>query len=90
MDIVSQGHLVVGHFGPQKMLKYLWHWYWWPKMHNDMGRYCSLCEQCMQSKPSNHKPAGKLHSLLLPTKFWDSIGMDFVSPFPESKGYNYL
>jgi hypothetical protein len=33
---------------------------------------------------------GKLHSLPIPTKPWDSIGMDFVGPFPESKGYNYL
>jgi hypothetical protein len=24
------------------------------------------------------------------TKPWDSIGMDFIGPFPESKGFNYL
>jgi len=33
---------------------------------------------------------GKLHNLPIPTKPWDSIGVDFVSPFPESKGFNYL
>ena len=38
----------------------------------------------------NEKPAGKLHSLPVPIKPWDLIGMDFVGPFPEVKGYNYL
>jgi hypothetical protein len=33
---------------------------------------------------------GKLHPLPIPTKPWDSIGMDFIGPFPESRGYNYL
>jgi hypothetical protein len=33
---------------------------------------------------------GKLHPLPIPTKPWDSIGMDFIGPFPESKGFNYL
>jgi hypothetical protein len=33
---------------------------------------------------------GKLHPLPIPIKPWDSIGMDFIGPFPESKGYNYL
>jgi hypothetical protein len=36
------------------------------------------------------KNTGKLHPLPILTKPWDSIGMDFVGPFPESKGFNYL
>ena len=36
------------------------------------------------------KPAGKLHPLPVPTKPWDSIRMDLIRPFPESKGYIYL
>jgi hypothetical protein len=38
----------------------------------------------------NKKPAGKLHMLPIPTKPWDSIGMDFIGPFPKAKGFNYL
>ena len=26
----------------------------------------------------------------MPTKPWDSIRMDFIGPFPEAKGFNYL
>jgi hypothetical protein len=32
----------------------------------------------------------KLHPLPVLTKPWGSIGMDFIGPFPESRGYNYL
>ena len=33
---------------------------------------------------------GKLHGLPIPDKPWSSIGMDFMGPFPEVAGYNYL
>jgi hypothetical protein len=35
-------------------------------------------------------PRGKLHSLPTPMRPWESIGMDFIRPFPESKGFDYL
>jgi hypothetical protein len=41
-------------------------------------------------KGSNVKPFGKLHPLPILTKPWDLIGMDFIGPFLESKGFNYL
>jgi hypothetical protein len=31
-----------------------------------------------------------LHSLPIPTCPWESIGMDFIGPFPESNGFDYL
>ena len=33
---------------------------------------------------------GKLHPLPLATRPWESIGVDFVGPFPEVDGFNYL
>jgi hypothetical protein len=41
-------------------------------------------------KGPTKKVIGKLHPLPIPTKPWDSIGMDFIGPFPESRGFNYL
>jgi hypothetical protein len=52
--------------------------------------FCKSCGNCQRSKGPNDLPAGKLHPLPIPIRPWDSIGMDFVGPFPESKGYNYL
>src|SRR5215813_9654699 len=59
-------------------------------MMKDLKSFCDLCEVCQRSKASNKKPAGKLHSPPIPTKPWDSIAMDFIGPFPEVRGKNYL
>jgi hypothetical protein len=42
------------------------------------------------SKGSTKKMMGRLHPLPIPTKPWDSIRMDFIGPFPKSRGFNYL
>ena len=60
------------------------------RMYRDIHEFFKTCELCQCSKSNTRKPLGKLHSLPIPTKPWDSIGMDFISPFPESKGFNYL
>jgi hypothetical protein len=72
------------------MAEYLHHWYWWPQMTADIHEFCQTCELCQQAKGTNTKPVGKLHPLPVPTKPWDSIEMDFIGPFPKSRGYNYL
>ena len=38
----------------------------------------------MTCKPSNQKPYGLLNPLSIPSNPWESIGMDFVGPLPES------
>ena len=88
--IIDQAHMTLGHFGELRTGEYIRKWYWWPRMASDIHRFCKSCQPCQKSKASNQKPFGKLHSLPIPNKPWDSIGMDFVGPFPESKGYNYL
>ena len=42
------------------------------------------------TKSSTQKVPGLLHSLPIPARPWGSIAMDFVGPFPESSGYDYL
>jgi hypothetical protein len=59
-------------------------------MGRDLQEFCKTCEACSHAKGSTQKPMGKLHPLPIPVKPWDSIGMDFIGPFPESKGSNYL
>ena len=45
---------------------------------------CETCHTCKISKPSNQKPYGLLNPLSLPSYPWESIGMDFIDPLPES------
>ena len=88
--IIERAHVVVGHFGPQRTADYIRRWYWWPRLQLEVEKFCSSCELCLWSKGEYRLPSGKLHTLPIPVRPWDSIGMDFVSPFPESDSYNYL
>ena len=90
LEILTQAHESVGHFGGQRTDEYIRRWYWWPFQAKETREFCATCEACQRSKPSTKLPVGKHHPLPIPTKPWDSIGMDFVGPFPESKGFNYL
>jgi hypothetical protein len=40
---------------------------------------------CQVSKPSNHQPYGLLETLDIPSHPWETVGIDFVGPLPESK-----
>ena len=88
--IIAQAHEVLGHFGPQKTAEYVRRYYWWPRVGQDVEQYCKTCPICQTTKTSNQKVPGLLHSLPVPTRPWGSIAMDFVGPFPESNGSDYL
>ena len=88
--IVSKAHEIVGHYGDQRTCEYVRRWYWWPRMAKSVTKFCQTCESCQRAKGSPQNTTGKLHPLPVPYKPWDSIGMDFVGPFPECRGMNYL
>ena len=37
------------------------------------------------NKPNNHQPYGLLQAIAVPTRPWQSIGIDFMGPLPESE-----
>lgn len=88
--VLEQGHLTVGHFGPQKTSSYIRRWFWWPKIHGMVHEYCKTCQKCHEAKGSYQAPSGKLHPLAIPTRPWQSVSMDFIGPFPEVNKRNYL
>ena len=88
--IIEQAHVIVGHFGPLKTAEYVRRWYWWPRLQYEIEKFCDSCEPCVRSKGEYRPPRGKLHSLPTPFRSWESIGMDFIGPFPASEGHNYL
>ena len=89
-SIIDQAHEVLGHFGPNKTADYIHRWYWWPKMGMEIDKFCRTCGTCQTTKSSTQRPMGLLHSLPIPGRPWGSIGMDFVGPFPISRGHDYL
>ena len=52
--------------------------------------FCRLCGKCQTKKTNTQKPQGFLHSLPIPDKLWQSVGMDFMGPLPQSQGNDYL
>jgi len=88
--ILDQAHQVVGHYGPQRTSDYIRQWYWWLHIYMDTETFCTSCKICAQAKREYQKPAGKLHPLPIATRPWELIGMDFIGPFLEVNGYNYL
>ncbi|KAF7338356.1 Retrovirus-related Pol polyprotein from transposon 412 [Mycena venus] len=88
--VLDESHSTLGHLGEMKTSAYVRRWYWWPKMGKEVEKFCASCGACAMAKTHNQSPAGLLHSLPIPEHPWDSVGMDFVGPFPSCLGYNYM
>ena len=59
-------------------------------MTRDIEIFCRSCGPCQVNKDSNQRPTGLLHTLPIPDRPWQSVGMDFIGPLPLSNGYDYL
>lgn len=87
--VLSQAHDALGHLGTRKTLAYLRRWFWWPNIVSDCDAFVAQCPRCQVAKASTMRPAGLLHTLPVPTRPWESIGMDFLGPFVELELFNY-
>ena len=56
----------------------------------DIEAFCRSCRKCQTNKSKTLKPQGFLHSLPIPDKLWQLVGMDFMGPLPWSQGNDYL
>lgn len=86
--IISHAHSILAHLGSQKTISYLRDQVWWKDMNRDITKYCETCSTCKRSKPDNQRPYGQLNPLSVPSRPWESIGIDFVGPLPLSKNRN--
>src|SRR5260370_18026144 len=59
-------------------------------MAKDIEKFCTSCEMCQTTKRHSTKLDRLVHNLTMPDHPWSGITMDFVGPFPESLGKNYL
>ena len=88
--IIDHVHQTIGHYGQWKTLNYIQWSYWWPQMATNIEAFCRLCGKCQTNKTDTQKPQGFLHSLPILDKLWQSVGMDFMGPLPQSQGNDYL
>src|SRR5258707_9559660 len=52
--------------------------------------YVASCATCAHMKSPRHKPYGKLKQLLIPSRPWSSISMDFIKQLPDSEGFSTI
>jgi transposase InsO family protein len=88
--VIDHAHNTLGHLGPQRTAEYARRWFWWPRMGREIEKFCHSCGTCQMMKTSNQAKPGLLHNLPVPSRPWQSIAMDFVGPFPQSTGLDYL
>ena len=88
--IINHAHNIIGHYRQFKTAQYIRRYFWWPSMLHDIELYCKTCGICMTTKDMNSKWIGLLHSLPIPDRPWQSIGMDFMGPLPKSNNFDYL
>ena len=65
--IIAQAHQMLRHLGAQQTMDYICRWYWWPKLGQEVDKYCHSCLTCQATKTNNERPLGLLHSLPIST-----------------------
>src|SRR5260370_15767122 len=88
--LIQNLHKIIGHYSSPRTLEYMRKYYWWPTMAKDVEKFCKSCKTCQTTKRWMTRLHGLLHNLLIPDHPWSGIAMDFVGPFPESLGKDYL
>ena len=81
---LEHAHEVLGHPGRRMTHAWLANKVFWPGLARDVELYCKSCPTCIQLKPTNAKPHGKLHTVPPPGRPYERIGVDFQGPLPPS------
>src|SRR5258706_8823070 len=83
-------HPSAGHFREARTSKLICHNFHWPGLRRMVKDYMASCTTCTRMKSPRHKPYGKLKQLLIPSRPWSSISMDFIEQLPDSEGFSTI
>lgn len=78
---------VAGQFGSDKTYGQLSHFYLWPRMRYEVENFVSRCRICQHAKGRSQN-TNIYTPLLVPTRPWDSISVDFVLGLPRTQKGN--
>lgn len=90
--ILQWNHDDQGHLGINKVYGRIQQKYFWPRMHDDVVKYCQKCEACAKAK----SPSTTLRAPLQPIDTsslepFEMIATDITGPLPETiKGNKYI
>ena len=75
---------IARHFGYLKSFHRLKKDFYWSGMGTDLKKLVRECDVCQRLKNETCFPAGLLQPLVIPTRPWLDISMDFVEGLPKS------
>ncbi|KAI9078484.1 hypothetical protein K1719_039580 [Acacia pycnantha] len=79
-----------GHYGGQRTaLKILESGFYWPALSKDAHQFVTKCDRC-QRTGNISKRHEMPQSGILEVELFDVWGMDFMGPFPSSRGNKYI
>ncbi len=84
--LLELAHDNVGHFGRDRTLERLSRHCVWDGMSKEVADWCRSCAVCAAVKTSSSMQAGQLRPLPVPERAWDSVGVDFTGPLPQTDG----
>ncbi len=87
-EVIRWGHCskVACHPGVNRTIFIVKQLFWWPGMARYIRLFTLTCSVCALSKSSNRPPAGLLQPLLVPSRPWSHISLDFVLGLLPSLG----
>ena len=77
---------VGGHSGFLRTYKRISGVLFWEGMKKAIQQYVASCDICQRNKYQTLSPAGLLQPLLVPSKTWSDITMDFIGGLPKTLG----
>jgi len=78
----AHGGALAGYFQINKTLKILKKNFYWPKMGGDVQKVITMCATCHMTKSHFHQ--GLYTPLLIPSRPWDNISMEFILALPRT------
>lgn len=91
--VMRQAHesaSITAHAGPERLWEFLSSKFYWPRMKKDVLEFCSSCDICQKTKPTNFKRYGKLLPHAIPSRPYESISMDLIVNLPWSEDCNAI
>ena len=75
-----------GHPGRDTTIDLLARQFYWPGMNQDVRRFLRNCDVCGRTTIWRDKKKGMLKPLLVPSRIWQEISMDFITDLPPAEG----
>jgi transposase InsO family protein len=75
---------LAGHFGERRTSELLKMNFHWERIDQEVKDYVKGCAICQSVASPRHRPYGKLNSLLIPSRPWSELTMDFITGLPQT------